>query len=163
MNFYDRLKQVAGISGLRMTCRPAVVTPEMADAIADGRAVNGSVEIASDRDQLVREVSVRMIERWTGGRGPRRVRREFELGRITVAHNLLMTSGETRRIEFAVPYAYLQSFNVQMPGPRGVIEPLGSVGKFLGAECSTIHLEATALTSSSRAYASDEVTSCAAA
>jgi hypothetical protein len=153
MSFFDRIKQIAGITSLRLSCRPATITPDM----ADGRAVNGSVEITSERDQLVREVTVKMVERWTSGRGPRRTRREFELGRVTFAHNMMMAAGETRRITFVVPYAYLQSFNVQMPGPEGVIEPLGSVGKFLGAEESTIHLEATAVTSSSRAYASDEV------
>jgi hypothetical protein len=138
MSLFAKVKQFfgAGTVKVELTVPPQV---QKTDGQLAGRAVLNAV---SDQDVL--EVTVKLKERWSTGRGQEKEAKEFELGKVKLAEAFSMKAGESRTFDFQLPFQLLKSNNDRLKEHGGAIGALGKVAAFAEAEKSTYEVCAEA-------------------
>lgn len=138
MSILAKVKNVLGIGGVKLEL---TVPTELSRS--EG-IIQGSMVLTSGSNQQVNSVEIKLEEKWSTGRGEEKTEKTFTLGQQKLSDNFIITAGESKRFEFALPYEMIDSENDRMKGAGGVQKALGSVGSFLDAEKSEYTFSAVA-------------------
>jgi hypothetical protein len=138
MSFFSKLKQFVGAGTVKVDL---AVPPQVQKA---GAQFAGSVLLNAVSDQHVLEVTVKLTEHWSTGRGDEKTEKEYELGKVAVAGAFDMKQGEQRNLEFVLPFTLLKSGNDVLKEKGGALGMLGKAAAFVSAEASTYKVTATA-------------------
>lgn len=136
MGFFGKIKQFFGIGTVKVTA-----TAPGSFSVNDP-SISGSVEMLAKSDQEVVGVEVKFEERWTTGRGENKTTKSFTLGSQKFP-GFTMKAGETKKIDYTVPFSYSKSNNDRMAEQGGIVGGLGKLSKFADGEKSTFHVIAT--------------------
>lgn len=88
------MKDLFGIEGVRIALR-IHGEPRLADGV-----IAGELLLDTLRERVVEELAVRLTERYTRGRGDRRLIDTYELGKLSHATDIVLRAGE----QIAVPF-----------------------------------------------------------
>lgn len=100
---FEKVKQYFGIEGVKIN----VVVPE--DIRHYKKKVTGTVQLSSMNRQMVQTITVKMIERYTRGRGNAKRIDEYELGKINLDKNIEIEPDAPLEIEFTLSFELLRS------------------------------------------------------
>ncbi|MBW2733978.1 MAG: sporulation protein [Deltaproteobacteria bacterium] len=136
MGFGASIKRFLGIGGIKVQ----VACPQQ--VAKDEGIVGGTVSLQSKSDQHVLTLDVTLFEQYTTGRGDNKETEEFELGKVRLAKGFNMKAGETKDVEFELPFKMLKSNADELKEKGGALGKLGSMAKFANAEKSTYSIQA---------------------
>jgi len=100
---FGRVKRYLGIEGVKVE----IEVPE--EVAAYKGEVEGKVSFISMNKQTVTLVRVKMIEKYTRGRGKDKKIDEYELGEIEMKKNIEITPEKAVEIEFVLPFEMIRS------------------------------------------------------
>ena len=133
---FGKLKQALGIGGLKVSIQaPGQIS--RSDA-----AITGTVAITAKSDQLVETVAVKFFEEYATGRDDAQKEQQFTLGEQEISGAFEMKAGETKTLDFSLPFQFLNSDNDDLKGKGGVYGAIGKMGKFAANEKSAYKLQA---------------------
>jgi hypothetical protein len=138
MSFFGKIKQFFGAG----TVKVQLVVPPSVEK--NGLKVPGTVKLKALSDQHVLEVTVKLEEEWSTGRGEEKQNKTFELGKATLAQALDMKQGEEKSFEFVLPYQLIKSNADELKDKGGAIGMLGKAAAFANAEKSRYKVKAMA-------------------
>ena len=138
MSFFSKLKQFVGAGTVKVAL---TVPPEVQK---EGAQLSGSVALNAVSDQHVLEITVKLTEHWSTGRGAEKTEKEYELGKVALAGAFDMKQGEQRSFDFVLPFKLLKSGNDVLKEAGGAFRMLGKAAAFVSAESSTYKVTATA-------------------
>lgn len=136
MGFFQTIKNKLGIGGVKV----ALHSP--AQVAKDAGTLSGKIVLTSKSEQLVNDITVKVLEEFTSGRGDDKETKEFTLGEVTIPGNFTIKAGETKEIEYTVGFELLKSSNDSLKEKGGALGALGSVAKFATQEKSEYFVEA---------------------
>lgn len=136
MSFLNKIKQFFGIGTVSAKLE-APGTFKVEDT-----EIKGAVTIVGKSDQIIESVEVVLEENWTTGRGDDKKEETFKLGTVKLP-GFEIKNGETKRVEFTLPFTYAKSSNEDLAGKGGVLGGIGKLGAFASGESSTFRLVAT--------------------
>lgn len=138
MGFFQTIKNKLGIGGVKVTLQiPGQVSK-------DGANIEGTVVLTTKSEQEVVDITVKMIEEYTTGRGDDKSTKEYDLGEVKIPGNFTIKPGETKEIAFNLPYTLLKSNNDTLKEKGGALGALGKVGSFANNEKSAYFIDAEA-------------------
>jgi hypothetical protein len=138
MAFFSKVKQFFGAGTIKVELS---APPQVAKTAGH---LPGRIALTALSDQHVLDVTVKLVERWSTGRGEEKTEKEFELGKVTVAQAFDMKQGESRSFEFVLPFQPIKSNADQLMERGGALGMLGKAGAFAAAEKSTYKVSAIA-------------------
>ena len=100
---FGKVKKWLGIEGVKLE----LVLPEM--AFEEVGAVSGKLRFFSKNTQTVTQVRLKMIEKYSRGRGKERLVDEFELGEITLNQRITVPQDEALEVDFTLPFKRVKS------------------------------------------------------
>ncbi len=136
MGFMATVKQWFGIGGVnvQLQCENQISK--------EAGMVNGAVTLTSKSDLHVLTLDVKLIEEYTTGRGDEEETEEFELGTIRLGGAFDIKTGETKTVNFQLPFAMIKSSADELKEQGGALGALGSMAKFANAEKSEYYVVA---------------------
>lgn len=138
MSFFQKVKQVLGFVGVK-------VTLESGDTFTrTGDSIQGKVIITAKADQHIISVEVGLEEVWRTGKGENETMKTFELGEWKYETGFDIKAGETREFPFTLNYSLIKSENDRMMESSKVGKALGGLGKLMDGEKSNYWLKAMA-------------------
>ena len=138
MAFFSKLKQFFGAGTVKVELSVPAQVPKAAGQLG------GRVELNAASDQHVLELTVKLTESWSTGRGDDRTEKDFELGKLTLAQAFDMKQGESRSFDFVLPFTLVKSDADDLKEKGGALGMLGKAGAFVNAEKSTYKVAAEA-------------------
>jgi hypothetical protein len=138
MSLFSKVKQFFGAGTVKVDLS---VPPQVQKA---GLQLAGSVALNAVSDQHVLEVTVKLTEHWSTGRGAEKKEREYELGKVAIASAFDMKQGEQRSLDFVLPFQLIKSGNDVLKEAGGAFGMLGKAAAFVSAESSTYKVTAKA-------------------
>ncbi len=130
MGFFSKIKNTLGIGGVKVDLHVPGQVDKTSGTIA------GKVVLTTKSEQEIVDIKIKVMEKYTTGRGEEKVSREFELGKIHVPDRFSIKPGETKEVPFSVPFTMLKSENDKFAEKGGALGALGKMGKFANAEKS---------------------------
>ncbi len=131
MGFFDKIKKVFGVGGVKMKVEMASVQLQKGTG-----SVAGKITLSTQSDQLVNGLVVKVCEDWSTGRGNEKQTKNFVLGEMSVVQNVQLKAGDTKEYSFTCEYGTLKSENDRLKEGGGVQKTLGKLGAFMDAEKS---------------------------
>lgn len=138
MGFFGKVKQFLGIGGVKVEL---TVPAEIEKAAGN---FDGSVTLTTKGELHVLEVTVKLVEEWTTGRGDEKTTKEFELGATTIASAFDIRPGEVKSFPFNLTFELLKSKNEELADQGGALGKLGKVAMFASGEKSVFKVKAEA-------------------
>ncbi len=138
MSFFDKVKQFFGFVGVKVELE----TPLQIEKAAG--SFQGKVSIRAEKEQKIATVTVKLEEEWKSGRGEDATERTFDLGEVTIAQDFQMTAGESKTLDFTLPFEMVKSRDDRLQEQGGVVGKLGSLSKLASGEKSTFRVKAEA-------------------
>ncbi len=136
MGFFQNLKNKLGIGGVSVSLQvPGQITK-------DSRTVDGKIILTTKSEQEVASYKVKMYEEYTTGRGDEKKTQTFELGHISSPMVSVIKPGETKEIDFTLPFSILKSNNDSLKEKGGALGTLGKLGSFADNEKSVYYIDA---------------------
>src|SRR5262245_19265509 len=137
-NIIGKVKQSVGSGGVKVVCK-------VADRLSrSGGFVSGELQLTSKSDQLVTELKVELTEEYSTGRGDTKSTVKIPMGDLQLPANFQIKAGESKVVEFVLPYRVAKSTNDRMAEQGGLLGAMGKVGRFMDAEKSRYKLSASA-------------------
>ncbi|MEL7021962.1 MAG: sporulation protein, partial [Bacteroidota bacterium] len=113
-------------------------------AVREVGTVVGRIKFYSMRAQTVHCIRVKMIERYSRGRGDEKLTDEYQLGSILIERLISVPPNEMVEVKFALPFMTVKS-DMEEFGERNILfKGLSKVAKRLHAVSSTYRIEAEA-------------------
>ncbi len=138
MSFFKKIKQGLGIGTVKLALEvPPSVSGE------SGR-LQGRVTVTAQSDQQITSLKFKLTEEFSTGRGEEKETREFELGTVSYDQPFSLKAGESKTVEFALPFVLRKSSAQSLAEKGGALGALGMAAKIAGAEKSTFKVEAEA-------------------
>jgi hypothetical protein len=138
MAFFSKVKQFFGAGTVKVELS---VPPQVPKAAGQLR---GRVAVNAVSDQHILELTVKLKETWSTGRGAEKSEKEFELGKVLVAQAFDMKQGELRTFDFVLPFELVKSNADELMERGGALGMLGKAGAFANAEKSSYKVSAEA-------------------
>ena len=135
MGFFKKVKDKLGIGGVKI----AINAPGQISK--DEGKVTGQFTLTTKSDQDVKTMEVKLIEKYSTGRGEDKTTNEFTLGRQNFNEGFSIKEGEEKTFDFDFPFELLKSKNDKLKDAGGAIGAIGSVGKFANNEKSSYEIE----------------------
>ncbi len=98
-----KVKQYLGIEGIKLSLE----IPETIDKKAT--VLNGHIILTTKNRQTAKSFKVRLIERYTRGRGSSRLINEYVAGELQFNQLVIVEENETVKVPFSMPYHIAQS------------------------------------------------------
>lgn len=108
---------------------------------SDGE-IKGNVTILGKSDQIIESVELELKETYTTGRGDDKTEKEFKIGSIKLP-GFEIKSGETKVVEYTLPFTYSKSDNEDLAEKGGVLGGIGKMASFATNEKSTFEIVCT--------------------
>lgn len=135
---FGKVKKWLGIEGVKVE----LLLPEM--VFEEVGAVSGQLVFHSKNEQVVKSVSLKLIEKYSRGRGQEKLVDEYLLGEITLKQRIVVPTDEPIGVDFTLPFQ-LQKSNVDEFGDKNFLTGgLVSLAKKLQAVNSEFRIEAVA-------------------
>ncbi|MCC6725526.1 MAG: sporulation protein [Saprospiraceae bacterium] len=135
---FGKVKKWLGIEGVKVE----LVLPEM--AFEEVGAISGQLVFHSKNAQIVTSVTLKMMEKYSRGRGQERLVDEYTLGEITLRQRIEVPVDEPIAVGFTLPFK-LQKSNVDEFGEKNILTGgLVSLARKLQAVQSEFRIEAEA-------------------
>lgn len=138
MAFFSKVKQFFGAGTVKVELSVPPQVPKTAGQLA------GRVALNAVSDQHVLDLTVKLTETWSTGRGEEKSTREFELGKLTLAQAFDMKQGESRAFDFTLPFELIKSNADELKEKGGALGMLGKAGAFANNEKSSYKVAAEA-------------------
>jgi len=138
MGFLSSVKNKLGIGGVK------VVLEIPGQVEKNKNTLNGKVVMTTKSDQFIIDLTVKLIEKYTTGRGDEKSTKEFDMGVIKIPCNFDIKTGETKEVPFTLDFQILKSGNDELKEKGGVMGGLGKLGSFANNEKSEYSVIATA-------------------
>jgi hypothetical protein len=138
MAFFSKVKQFLGAGTVKVELS---VPPQVQKATG---VLSGRVALNAASDQHVLDLSVKLTESWSTGRGEEKTTRDFELGKLSLAKSFDMKQGESRAFDFVLPFELVKSDADELKEKGGALGMLGKAGAFANAEKSSFKVSAEA-------------------
>lgn len=138
MGFFATIKNKLGIGGVK------VVLQIPGQVEKNALTFDGKVTLTTKSDQQVIDLTVKLIEKYTTGRGDEKTTKEFDLGEVKIPCNFDIKTGETKEIPFTLNFKILKSTNDELKEKGGVMGGIGKLGSFANNEKSEYSVIATA-------------------
>ena len=100
---FKRVKKWLGIEGVKLE----LVLPEL--AFVEVGAVSGKIRFYSKSNQVVKQVRLAMIEKYSRGRKNERLVDEYVLGELTLDKNINVPADDMIEIGFTLPFQKVNS------------------------------------------------------
>lgn len=130
MGLFQKIKNKLGIGGVKIQ----IDIPNKYSK-AEGMAT-GKFTLTTKSDQEITSMDVKLIEKYTTGRGDSAKTKEFTLGSLKFNDQFAIKTGENKTFEFDFPFEVKQSTNDQLKEKGGAMGAVGSLGKFAKGEKS---------------------------
>jgi hypothetical protein len=138
MGVFGKLKQMMGIGGVKLEID---VSPEIAKGAG---TLTGKLLVSAKSGQSVQKIDITLIEEFSTGRGQERTTREFELGKTTIAQPFEIGAGESKSLDFNLPFRVMKSNSETLKEKGGALGMLGKAASFAGNEKSEFKVKAAA-------------------
>ncbi len=138
MGFFSSLKNKLGIGGVKVVLQ----VPGQVEKSAG--TFDGKVTLTTKSDQQVIDLTMKLIEKYTTGRGEEKKTKEFTLGEVKIPCNFDIKTGETKEVPFTLNFTILKSTNDELKEKGGVMGGLGKLGSFASNEKSEYSVIASA-------------------
>lgn len=135
---FGKVKKWLGIEGVKVE----LLLPEM--AFEQVGAVSGQLVFHSKNEQTVTAVRLKMIEKYSRGRGQEKLVDEYELGKITLNQLIEVPADEPMAVDFTLPFQISKSSVDKFGGKNFLTGGLVSLAKKLQAVNSEYRIEAEA-------------------
>ena len=130
MGFFQTIKNKLGIGGVKISINvPGQISIE-------GGKVAGKFTLTSKSDQEISEMEVKLIEKYTTGRGEDKTTNEFTLGNQKFNKMITIKSGNSLEHAFDFDFNMLKSNNDELAAKGGLVGGIGKLGKFASNEKS---------------------------
>lgn len=137
MGFFQTIKNKLGIGGVKV----ALNAPEQIEKSAS--SFDGTVTLTTKSDQQIIDLTVKLVESYTTGRGEEKKTKEFDLGEVKIPCNFDIKTGETKEIPFTLDFTILNSSNDDLKEKGGVMGGIGKLGAYANNESSKYSIIAT--------------------
>ena len=138
MGIFKKFKDKLGIGGVKVELQ----VPGQVDKTTN--SVSGKIILTTKSDQEIKDITVAMLEEFSTGRGDDTEEKEFELGKITLPGGFEIKTGETKEIDFELPFQLVKSNADELKEQGGALGTLGKLGKFANNEKSSYFIDAEA-------------------
>ncbi len=136
MGFFKSAKDKLGIGGVSVTINaPGQISK-------DDASVDGSVSLTTKSEQEVVDMTVKLVEEFTTGRGNDKKTKTIELGEVTVPIDFTINPGETKEVKFSLPFEAVKSNAQSLKEKGGAMGALGSLSKMANSESSEYLIKA---------------------
>jgi sporulation-control protein spo0M len=135
---FEKVKQYFGIEGVKIN----LVVPE--EVRHYERKVNGLVHLSSMNRQVVQTITVKMMERYTRGRGNAKRIDEYELGKINLDKNIEIVPDTPLEIEFTLSFELLRSEVETFGAKNFIFKGIANAAKLAYGAQSEFFIEAEA-------------------
>jgi len=125
MGFLDTAKGWLNIGGVKVKIQD--LNPRISRA---GNQITGKVLLTSKGDKHVLKLTYKFIMQKTTGRGEDRKTKEFTLAQTALTEPFDIKTGESRTLDFSIPYALEKS----LKDAGGVLGTVGKLGAFAVGE-----------------------------
>src|SRR5215813_13748902 len=132
MAIVHKFKQWFGIGGVKFEINSDAQFPKMSGT------VTGKVTITSKSDQSLEKIEVKVAEEFSTGRGAEKKTTTYDLGKVTLPDSaFVIKAGETRTVDFQVPFRILKSTADTLQDKGGALGALGKGMSFVNGEKSS--------------------------
>lgn len=125
MGFLDTVKGWLNIGGVKVKLQD--VNPRVSRS---GSQITGKVLLTSKGDKQVLKLAYKFVMKKTTGRGEDRKVKDFTLAQVIREEPFEIKTGESKTLEFSVPYSLEKSLKDQ----GGVLGTVGKIGAFATGE-----------------------------
>jgi len=139
MGFFGKLKQMAGVGGVKLQ-----LLPDGNALIRGGGSLTGNIELTSKTDQQITSIVVKVQEVITVYEGNQNREREYDLGVAEVCGQLEIKAGESKMVPFAVTYSGGRTLSDQLQAQGGALGVMGKIGAIASNEKLQYRLHAHA-------------------
>lgn len=137
MAFFDKIKQFFGVGTLDVK----VQVPGYFKATDP--AISGTLSIVAKSDQSVLKIELELAEKYETGRGDEKKEKRITLGSLRLSEPFSLKAGESKTVDFAVPFQMAKSSTDQLKEKGGVFGVVGKLGAFAANEKSEFSFHAT--------------------
>lgn len=135
MGLFQKIKNKLGIGGVKIQI-------DMPGQISKSEGiVKGKFILTTKSDQEIKSMEVKLIERYTTGRGDDKTTKDFTLGSQKYNTQTEIKTGEEQVHEFDFPFELLKSSNDELMEKGGALGKIGKLGKFAKNEQSDFVVE----------------------
>lgn len=134
MGLFQAIKNKLGIGGVKI----AINAPK-GYSKEEGQAT-GSFVLSSKSDQEIKSMEVKLIERYTTGRGDDKETKDLTMGAQKM-EGANIKAGETLTYDFDFAFEMIKSNNDKLKEKGGAMGAIGSLGKFANNEKSSFFIE----------------------
>lgn len=138
MAFFSKVKQFFGAGTVKVEL---TVPPQVTKTAGQ---LTGRIGLNAVSDQHILELTVKLTESWSTGRGAEKTEKQFELGKVMIAQTFEMKAGELRSFDFVLPFELVKSNADELKERGGALGMLGKAGAFANAEKSSYKVTAEA-------------------
>lgn len=144
-SFFQKIKQWLGIGGVKAEL---VVDPNLA---WDDNEIKGQVIVTTKSEQKVEGLTVYFQDLYSYKSGDTRKYKTYKLGEKTFNESFTIDVGESKTIDFVLPFAFAMSKDDKLKAQGGVMGALGTAGSLLNSTSdvytlyATVNVEGTAL------------------
>ncbi len=135
---FGKVKKWLGIEGVKVE----LVLPESVSE-KDG-AIKGKLRFQTMHTQTVTSVKVKLIERYSRGRGENKLIDEYELAEIDLVQDIEVPEGEIVEIDFSLPFQLVKSDIEAFGSKNFLFKGIAKAAKLTRNAKSVYRLEAEA-------------------
>jgi hypothetical protein len=139
MGFFDKLKQITGIGGVKLQ-----VQPDASIFVRGGGTLSGNIAITSKTDQQITSILVKVQEIVRVREGETFKDNEYDLGSMQAAAGIEIKAGESKTVPFSVTYTGGRTIADSLQAKGGAMGMLGKIGAMASNEQLTYRVHAHA-------------------
>jgi hypothetical protein len=133
-----RVKKWLGIEGVKIELK----IPEKVKA--DAGVIDGKLKFTSLNDQIVREIRLRLIEKYSRGRKKNKLTDEYTLGEILIKEDVEVLANQVIEVDFELPFVLSKSEMDLLQEQNFLTRGLVKLAKSIRAVKSVYRVEAEA-------------------
>jgi len=133
-----KVKDILGIEGVKIE----IICPDVIPSDID--QIDGMIKLTTVREQEVKSIEIRLIEKYARGRKDKRLIDEYVLGEFVTNEVIKVIPGEEQLVEFSLDFARAKSAMDKLQEDSIVYKGLISVAKFFKKVKSTHRIEGSA-------------------
>lgn len=133
-----KVKDILGIEGVKME----IICPEVIPAGIN--KIDGMIKLTTVREQIVKSLEIKLIEKYARGRKDKRLIDEYVLGEFVINKAITVRPGEEQIVDFSLEFVRAKSPMDKLQEDSIVYKGLISVAKFFKKVKSTHRIEGSA-------------------
>lgn len=100
---FGKVKKILGIEGVKME----LTVPKGQNLKSE--KITGMIKLTTQTDSIVESIDIKLVEKYTRGRGEEKLIDEYVLGEITLKEEIPIKSDEIIEVPFELEYVFAQS------------------------------------------------------